>query len=108
MFVVATNRCAGGMHLLLSVSTLRPNKHYDATCLFKGGEHSFISSPSYVVYGKPHQLSASHIIKMVDGGHYPARETLEEPHFGRLCAGIANSPFSKPFAIKYYADNRPA
>lgn len=107
LFVIVTKTCQFKMHFLLSITTIYPNKYHDPTCTFDGGEHSFIAHPSYVLYRQPEQRSASHIVKMVNGGIYVPRETLGAKYFKRICDGIQNSPTAKPFLKHGFRDNPP-
>ncbi len=95
------------MHLLLSVSTIKPGKFHDPACTFEGGEHEFIGGPSYVVYGKPEQRHAKFIAKMVAAREYLPKANLDQAHFRRICDGLFKSNFTKPFVIDYFSENPP-
>jgi hypothetical protein len=64
LFVVMTNVCANNMHLLLSISTIKPNRHYDSTCQLSIADHAWIKAPSYVAYRFPEQRTVQAIEKM--------------------------------------------
>lgn len=92
---------------MLSVSRIRQGKYHDPTCAFTGGEHEFIKHASYVVYGKPEQRHASQIVRMVDANVFVPKAKLDTAHFARICTGIFDSNFSKPFAKNYFNANAP-
>ncbi|MEI9403573.1 hypothetical protein [Mesorhizobium argentiipisi] len=108
LFVVVTQRCGDGQHLLISICSIRPNIKHDATCEFDGGEHEFITGPSYVYYRKPDMRLSTGISRMVDKGYFIAKQDFGTRHFVRLCAGVAASPFTTPSTLKYFQANRVA
>jgi hypothetical protein len=91
--------------LLLSISSIKGNKKYDPTCSFVGGEHEFISKPSYVVYGMPEQKPVLSIQKCVANNYFIPKDDLDTKIFERICAGISLSDFSRPWMIDYFIDN---
>lgn len=90
LFVVMTNICANGMHLLLSVSSIKPNMQYDRTCEFAGGEHQFITVPSFVFYRRPEQRAAVAIDQCIQSGYFVAHAALDAGHFHRICDGVVS------------------
>jgi hypothetical protein len=108
LYIVMTNKCGDACHLLLSVSSIKPNKHHDPTCEFEGGEHEFIKKRSFVYYRKPLRSQASSIIQLVAKRWYLTRNDLDEVHFARVCDGVTRSEFSRPWAVAYFAANRPS
>lgn len=107
LFIVVTEKCAGGSHLLFSVTSVRPNVSYDNACEFMGGEHEFITHHSYVYYRLAEQRRADSITKLVDNGYFTLKADLEGKHFKRICAGAKGSKFIKPWALRYFEENAP-
>jgi hypothetical protein len=107
LFVVVTNKCKDDLHLLFSISSIRPGVAYDDTCVFDGGEHDFIRHRSYVYYRKPDQRRASSISRMVELGAFTVKPDLAEIHFVRICEGVSKSKFSTPATVKYFVANVP-
>lgn len=105
LYVIMTNACAKGEHLLISITSVYADKAYDSTCQFFGGEHPQINHHCYAFYKLPERRQVSHIQKCVSGWLFHARDQLSEPHFSRMCAGIAASPFSEPRTVAYYNAN---
>ena len=105
LYIIMNAACADGMHIMYSVSSIKDGQAYDDTCMFKGGEHEFIVRPSYVYYRNPEQRSATTIVLCVERGLYVPKADLAQEHFDRIRAGIAKSPFTKPWAEKYCREN---
>jgi hypothetical protein len=77
-FVVATNPCDAGFHLLVSISSVMPNRVHDPTCLLEAGEHPFLNRQSYVFYRMPRQLGHGGIIRCASTGLYVPKESCTE------------------------------
>jgi hypothetical protein len=105
LFVIMTNRCANGFHLLLSVTSVRDGMDYDTTCVFRGGEHPFISQKSYVFYRSAEQKMQSALERGVEKGLFVPRPDMAEEPFAAMCDGITRSDFIKPWAVEYYQRN---
>ena len=99
LFVIVTNPCPQNSVLMFSVSRIKAGRYHDPTCTFVGGEHEFISAPSYVVYGKPEQRFLSGIRKCIDGKEFIPKSDLDHDHFVRMCDGIIVSPHRQPWAV---------
>jgi hypothetical protein len=103
--------CCGDQYLhqrnasIVIVSSIKPNMKYDSTCEFAGGEHKFITVPSFVYYRRPEQRPATAIDHCLQTGYFVAQAPFDPGHLQRVCDGIANSPFSPPWAKSYYRTN---
>lgn len=106
LFVVMTNRCPCGFHLLLSVTSVKPGVNYDDTCVFQGGEHPFINRKSYVLYRAAEQKMQSNIERGIGGGVFIPKPSMPDGPFAAMCDGITRSDFIKPWAVEYYRRNR--
>jgi hypothetical protein len=96
-----TRACPNSTILLLSVSTIK-EKYHDPTCEFQGGEHEFITRPSFVVYRQPEIRSLGGILKCVAGQVFIPKADLDQKHFARICAGVSQSPHRKPWAVQHF------
>ena len=105
LYIVMTNVCKGGFHLLLSVSTIREKAHHDPTCTFRGGEHAFIKHASYIVYRLPQQTLNSDICSHVKRSYYIDKGALAAEEFRRVCEGVDRSDFSSPWMKRYFREN---
>lgn len=108
LFVVMTNECKAGQHLLFSISSIKNGVSYDAACEFLGGEHKFITKPSFVYYRFADYRRSDHIINLVNKKYFEPQDNLSAEHFSRICAGVENSKFIKPSVVKYFLANGPA
>ena len=107
LFIIVTKLCSAGCHLLLNVSSIREGKFHDPACVFAGGEHPFIKNPSFVYYYMADQKPAKSISSLVANSTYIEKDALEPVHFARVCDGIMQSKFTKPWVKDYFRNNTP-
>lgn len=107
LFIVMTKRCQNSQHLLFSVSSVRPDIRFDDACTFVGGEHEFITHASYIYYRLAELKRADAISKLIDNNYYKARPPLNGDAFDQVCAGVERSKYIKPWAARYFLENRP-
>jgi hypothetical protein len=105
LFVVVTNPCTGGFHLLVSVTSVKPNRQHDPTCLLEAGEHPFLDRQSYVFYAKAQQLGHAGIIKCVGSGLYITKESCTAGMLKKVCEGISASAMTPRWAKEYFRVN---
>ena len=101
LFVITTDACRDGRHLLVNLSTIRPGTFHDTTCELQIGEHPFVTAPSYVVYRGAMIQPAERLSRMVDGWVYKAHQDATEQLTARMLAGVGASKFT-PRHIKNY------
>jgi hypothetical protein len=106
LFVVLTESCPAGEHLLVSVSSIKPNVFHDPACLISAGEHPFITVASFVEYRLARTIDAAHIVKCVDGWLYTPREPVSPPLLQRMCDGVELSRFVPKRVHAYYLANK--
>ena len=106
LFVAVTKACPNNSFLLLSVSSIKDGKTHDTTCVFSGGEHEFITRPSFVDYAKPIQRFLTGIQKCISAGVFVQKADLDGVHFNRVCAGIPLSPRRQRWAIEHFNNHR--
>ncbi|MGM0832251.1 MAG: hypothetical protein ACQEUK_05385 [Pseudomonadota bacterium] len=90
--------------LLVNISSVRPGRRYDRTCLIEAGEHPFIRHQSYVVYGDAVVKSADDISQFVSTGEFSARDPVDEINYQRVLEGFDRSPKVAP-KIKRFIRN---
>lgn len=100
--VVLTEMCGNGCHLLVSISTIRPNVFHDPACVIKAGEHPFIKDDSFAVYRLAQTPTAAHITKCVDGWVYMKKESVSDALLQRMCEGVEKSQFAPARIQTYY------
>lgn len=107
LFIIITKQCGAGFHLLLNISSIRAGKFYDPACVFAGGEHPFIKQPSFVFYERAEQKQAKSISDLVAKAYYTEKAALDQVHFAKVCEGIMQSKFTKPWVKEYFRKNAP-
>lgn len=80
--------------LLVSLSSLKPNRPHDPTCIINVDEtgHDFISRTSFVDYSRARIEPASKLNHGVNKGILVPKGTIERELFDRILAGIELSP----------------
>lgn len=99
LFIVLTNACSVGDHLLVPVCS--QHKRCDHACLLGAGDHNFIKKPSYIAYSHARRYSGSSLAQRVIDGDVTYRGLLKEQVFALVCAGLKESRLT-PLAMKLY------
>ncbi len=104
LFVITTDACPNGLHVLANFTKVAPDRFVDDACLLAPGEHPFIIQDSYVLYRSAIIQPALRLSNMVDGwvykNGYPASVKLTN----RILAGFGKSRFTPKF-IKIHLQN---
>lgn len=106
LFVIVTDVCPAGSHLLVNFCSIKPQVRYDATCIVNPGEHPFIKHPSYMLYRMAEIQPAARLTKMVEGWMYKPGEDATDALVAKIRAGVAASRFT-PQRIVDYCNNAP-
>jgi hypothetical protein len=101
MFVITTQACSQGQHLLVNATSIKPNRFVDPTCVLAPGEHPFIIDDSFILYRAAQLQGANRIAKMVDGWVYRTGQPASEALTDRILAGFRVSRFTPCFILKY-------
>lgn len=107
LFIIVTDVCSGGSHLLLSLCSIRNNRHHDPACVLSVDDHEFIKHPSYVDYSKPEQRPATLISQRIATGAYIEKPPVSTSVLHRICEGVEVSEFARPWMVKYFRENDP-
>lgn len=107
LFVVITDECNDGQHLLVSISSIKPGVFYDPTCVLQARSHPFVTVESYIEYRLAVTRSAAYIAKCVDNGTYLERAPVSTELLERISDGVLVSPFIPAKLKKYYLVNQP-
>lgn len=86
--------------------SVKPGIIHDITCVLPVGSHPFITTESFVLYGKARQTSAAGLTKCVDGWTFHAKGDMADPPLQSICDGVVASPFTPRWAKKYYLVNK--
>lgn len=108
LFVITTDACPAGQHLLVNLTSVRDGRHTDATCIVEPGEHPFITQQSYVLYRAAQIQGANRLGVMVDGWVYRCGQRATDELTDRILAGFFTSPFTPRFVKSYLAGTVPA
>ncbi len=95
LFILLNNPVtAEKLVLLVSLSSLKPGRPHDPTCIIEPVEtgHGFISKTSFVDYSKAQIEPAEKLTRGVNSGVLIPKETIERELFTRILAGVAQSP----------------
>lgn len=101
LFVILTDRCAAGQHLLANFTSVPDTGAYDQTCLINPGEHPFVKHPSYVMYRLAEVQLAVRLTKMVNSMFYRVGDDADAALVAKMRAGIPVSLFTRQFVIQY-------
>jgi hypothetical protein len=105
LFIVLTNPCTGNQHLLVSVTSVKPDRYCDPTCTLEAAEHEFLQQQSFVFYQRPRQLSNAGIIKCAKSGLYTPKEDCTAELLEKVRVGLTNSPMTPRWAKEYFRVN---
>lgn len=102
LFVIVTDKCQSNEHLLVNVTTIRPNIKHDPTCELKSGDHPFIKQDSYVEYRRAEIKAAAWLTKMVDGFVYRPNTDVTDTLLQLIRDGFEDSPFVSGRVLRYF------
>lgn len=107
LFIILTNKCKTHCHLIVNVSSIKKDVHHDTACVFAGGEHPFITHPSFVFYRFAQMKNAQSITDLVAKGYYVEKTMIDASPFTKICEGLFTSKFVKRWVKDYFKINSP-
>lgn len=90
--------------LLVNVSSIKPDKWFDDTCVLEPGEHPFIRWRSFVMYSQAVIANSDEISQGVAIGEFATRDPVDEHIYERVSEGFELSKHVKP-KIKRFIKN---
>jgi len=97
LYVITTDACGKGMHVLACLCSIKEGQFYDETCLVTVGEHEFVTRDSYIAYNFARVEGGNRIGMLVEKQLWrpdvPASEELTQ----RILDGYMRSPFTPRF-----------
>jgi hypothetical protein len=105
LHIILTDECPDGLHLVATVSSIKPGMKHDPTCKIAAREHEFITLDSFVMYGLLGQMPKANIERLVAKGYYVQKADVSDDLCDRICDGVEKSDFTKRGMIKYYREN---
>jgi hypothetical protein len=88
--------------LMVSLSSVKQNIPYDASCVLHAGEHSFVKRDSYVVYQKARIEATDKLLRGIKDGKLIPQEPMKKEVFDKVIAGLLTSPFTTPTVLNFY------
>jgi len=101
LFIVCTDCCEKGMHLLVSI-TGWTNDLCDPTVRLRPGDHPFINKDSYAFFRKARIESAKALQAGVDQGLFIEHTTASQALVTRIMQGVCGST-QTPRKVRQYA-----
>jgi hypothetical protein len=101
LFVVVTDE-VDGQFLLVSLSSIKPNRYYDSTCVVAAGVHEFVTLDSFGFYGGARLDVATHLTAMEGKGLFFAKADMPLSVVQALCDGIEVSPHTPRYILNFY------
>ncbi len=77
--------------LMVNISTIKPDLHFDQTCILDAGDHPFVKHPSFVYYKKSDIFGADSISRNVADGTFSAHQECGDLVFEKILAGFNTS-----------------
>lgn len=74
--------------LLVNISTARPGRRFDDTCILYPSEHPFLKRQSYVSYSDAVVKSSEDLIQFVSIGEIIPKTEVNEEIFARVLRGL--------------------
>jgi hypothetical protein len=104
LFIVCTDCCAAGKHLIVSI-TGWTNDLCDGTTRLSPGPkmHRFVTKESYIFYRKARVEDSAVLSKGVDEGIFVPHDPVDESLLARVMAGVCSSK-QTPRKVKIYAN----
>jgi hypothetical protein len=100
LFIVCSDACAEGNHLLVSI-TGWINHLCDGTTRLGKGDHPFLYKDSYVFYRKARIEHGDAISKGVAAGEFVLKEPISDDWVKAIMLGICESPQTSRKVKKY-------
>lgn len=92
--------------LMVSLSSVKPGKPHDPTCLLYAGDHPFLKHDSYVVYQKARLEEVEKLMRGVKGGLLVPQDPLDGAVFARICKGLEESRLTPTKLLLFYRKAR--
>jgi hypothetical protein len=102
LYVTITAKCNNNQHLLIPISSIKPNRYFDPTCVITSGEHRFINRQSYVEYRFADVKHEQHITTCADRMYYVPHDNVSDVLFSKMISGIDLSPHIKNYVKEYF------
>jgi hypothetical protein len=102
LFVVCTDECDEGNHILVSI-TGWTNHLCDATTRLGKGDHPYLYKDSYIFYRKARIESSATILAGIESGAFDEHDPMPDTWVKKIMDGICKS-IHTPRKVKKYAN----
>jgi len=107
LFVLLTDLIRDGgarKALLVNLSSVRPGKSVDSSCILLPGDHPSITRRSFIRYGKGFARieTENTIIRNVRKGNWIPKADFTPDVFARICKGLEISPETRTRIRRFY------
>lgn len=106
MFVVLTDACPKGDHLLVPICSVR-DKGHDPSCVFEVSEHAVIVNKSYLLYARVQKHYGKNLLDKVQALEIIPSGQLSAVLLKRAQDGMKKSPHPELWAKKYFQQQVP-
>lgn len=102
LYIVCTESCDKGLHLLVTMSSWK-NEFCDGTCILtpENCDHQFVKKKSYIMYRKSRLETSATLVAGVEKDLFFPKDMMPDAPFERIISGILASPHT-PRKIKNY------
>jgi hypothetical protein len=80
--------------IIVSISKVKQNAHYDPTCLLYPGDHEFIKLDSFVAYRTAKIIEVNKILSGIKKGLLTPKAPIDPGIYARIYQGMINSRFT--------------
>lgn len=103
LFVLLTDPIGPSEEILLvSLSSVKPSRPNDRTCLLYPGDHPFIQRDTFANYALARIETAGKLTAGVESQTMYPREMMDPGIFARICKGLIDSRFTVPKLKRFY------
>jgi hypothetical protein len=86
--------------VIVSLTSVKAGGLYDPACLLKGGEHPFITGPTYVFYRRAEHTTVPSLQAKVTRREVVVKPSASDALVRQIRAGAMESEFSDPWVIE--------
>ncbi len=105
LFAILNDPCPQKHCLVVMVTSLKPKRAHDATCILEAGDHPFVTRQSYLLYRMADTIRADQIRTRIGQNMYIPKEDFAPPVFKRIADGLYNSEETRGRILRYAEAN---
>lgn len=105
LYAVMNDTCADGQCLIVNITSIKPGRYHDQSCVLDVGDHPFIRNPSYILYRRAETAPAARIGRHMDIKLYIRKEDWRDAVFQRIVDGLHLSEDVELRIVRYAMEN---